>query len=65
MVDLDVCSHDRQPCILFIGQKRSVLEMDETQVMAAANSSALLSKKHEHAVVFKRDLRRGCANNTW
>lgn len=43
--------------ILLIGPKeRDVVEMDETQVRAAATSLALLSNKRGHDVNFKKEL---------
>lgn len=44
-VDVAVCSHFQHPCILFMGQREgSVVEMEETQVMAVANLFSLLCK---------------------
>lgn len=52
--DAAVSLHEQQALILLIGQKEdSVVQMEETQVMAAAILLALLSKKREHVFVFE------------
>lgn len=56
-VDATFRSHEQHPCILFNEEKESsVVERGEKQVMAAANSHALLRNQCEHFVAFEEKL---------
>lgn len=56
VLDQAFFSHGQQPRILFIRQKGgSVVEMDDTHIMAAATSLALLSIERGHVIVFEEE----------
>lgn len=56
VVNMAFCRHDRHPHDLSTLRKGSVVEMDEPQLIAAATCIAMLSKNHEHIVVFEEDV---------